>query len=448
MPFLIAIVAAVVRILRKPLDARLKKRQIGPLAIAAAGVVLALIWDWTRPPGFDLAYLVGDVAGVLGVYLMVIVLVLATRLVWLEQWFGGLDRMYFWHRRAALWSIPLIALHVYGTQNGTHHANGPDTGPGTAEILGIISAVLLLVLILISIPRVGRIIRLRYDRWLFIHRLTGLFVLVALVHGWLLDPVIRASLVARTAFVLVAGVGLVAYTYDELIRRRVEAEAPYVVSALTRLTPEILDIRLTPVEPDAVLPIVAGQFVYLAIGAEHAYREHPFSVAGVGEDGSVRLTVRALGRDTKRLHAELREGTPATLTGPYGMFDFTVGGPRQIWIAGGIGIAPFLGWISRSPTSNIEIDLFYTAPSNADMPFTAELAERAQSLPRVHLHPHLSRTQGHLTIGKICAELGSIDPHAHVFMCGPARMVAAFKRDLQRLGLPREHIHAEHFAFR
>ncbi|MFJ6088008.1 hypothetical protein ACIQI8_42255 [Streptomyces sp. NPDC092369] len=41
------------------------------------------------------------------------------------------------------------------------------------------------------------------------------------------------------------------------------------------------------------------------------------------------------------------------------MFDHTLGGPRQIWIAGGIGIAPFLGWLTHTAAEPPRTDLFY-----------------------------------------------------------------------------------------
>ena len=102
MPFLIAIALYAIHIGRRPLDARLKKRYAGPLAVASIGVVLFLAWDWLHPHGVSAVYFLGEFAGVVAVYLMTCALVLATRLKWLEQWFGGLDRMYFWHKQYAL----------------------------------------------------------------------------------------------------------------------------------------------------------------------------------------------------------------------------------------------------------------------------------------------------------------------------------------------------------
>jgi ferredoxin-NADP reductase len=36
----------------------------------------------------------------------------------------------------------------------------------------------------------------------------------------------------------------------------------------------------------------------------------------------------------------------------------------------------------------------------------------------------------------------------HVFLCGPAAMVAELGAGLRRNGIPRDYVHAEHFEFR
>jgi predicted ferric reductase len=449
MPFLIAILVYALRIARRPLDERLKMRHAGPLTVAAAGVSVFLAWDWLRPPGISAVYFLGEVAGVIAVYLMTCTLVLASRLRWLEQWFGGLDRMYLWHKKYAIWSMLLLVGHIYGTQSAgeavdmRHAAQLTRTG----NVLGIISIVGLVALVVVSLPRVGRILRLPYERWLFLHRLIGLLVLLGVVHGWMLDRVIAGSNPLRAVYVAIAVIGMAAYGYDELVLRRREPQAAYTVDRVERPTLDILDVTLAPAGP-AALPLTGGQFVYLRVGGNHAWREHPFSVAGTPADGSVRLTIRALGRDTRRLYAELREGLPATLNGPYGMFDHTLGGPRQIWIAGGIGIAPFLGWLTQPSGALPRADLFYCTPTADDAPFVPELVAATKHHSDVRFHAHFSRSEGRLSTHRIQLAAGPLTPDTDVFLCGPVSMVDHLTRELHRQGIPRYRLHSEHFTFR
>lgn len=123
-----------------------------------------------------------------------------------------------------------------------------------------------------------------------------------------------------------------------------------------------------------------------------------------------RLTIRALGRGTRRLYTDLSEGHPAILKGPYGIFDHTVGGPRQIWFGGGTGIAPFLGWLAHPGAAPPRTDLFHCVPTAEDAPFLPELTAAAAHRPEFRLHPTFSRSHGRLTAERIQAQAGPITP--------------------------------------
>lgn len=449
MPFLIAIAAYVARILRRTMDVRLKLRHAGPVSVCLGAVLLYLAWDWLRPVSVSTPYFLGEFAGVLAVYLMTWTTVLATRLRSLERWFGGLDRMYFWHRQYALWAMLLLIPHVLVTGRADAGMTPQQVTAFTqaGRLFGAVALFGLLALVVISLGRVSQILRISYERWLFVHRLIGLLLLIALVHGWALDRVIGGSVPLKAIYLAIAAAGLVAYGYDELVLRRRAPTADYLVDEVSRPSPQITDVVLTPTG-DGV-PAKGGQFVYLRIGGDQAWREHPFSVAGVSANGSVRLTIRTLGPDTQRMHANLRPGLPATVTGPYGMFDHSVGGSRQIWIAGGIGIAPFLGWLTAADlTEPDHIDLFYCTTTETEAVFLSELSAAADQLPNLVVYPVFSRDSGRLTTDRIVSLAGPLQADTHVFLCGPADMVESLTRDLGRCGIPREYIHAEHFAFR
>lgn len=430
------------RLIRRPMDPRLKRRELGAFSIFALGWSVVGLWALLRPDGMPTEYLAGELSGVLAVYLMVWSLVLATRSRWLEPWFGGLDRMYFWHKKVAVLGMLLLVPHIAFTGD---HA-GRQTGT-VGIALGVVSLFGLTGLVAVSLPRVGRILRLSYYRWQFLHRLTGLFVALGGVHGLLLDPVISSSAVLEAVFLAVGAVGLVCYLYEELLMRPQAPGADYTVEYVTRPADDIVDLSLAPtghgIEPRA------GQFVFVRVGGDNAWREHPFSIAATDPDGRLRLSVRALGRDTRRLHDRLAIGQPAKVTGPYGMFDFTLGGRDQIWVAGGIGVVPFLSWLQAiSVDADHSIDLFYSAATEADAVYLPEVLAQSGRHPSIRVHPVFTRTHGHLTGADIDDTIATPVAELHAFLCGPASMVRDLSRDLRRRGTPREYLHAEHFAFR
>ena len=105
------------------------------------------------------------------------------------------------------------------------------------------------------------------------------------------------------------------------------------------------DVFLQPVgQPFSFEP---GQFIFLAFGGVNGWQRHPFSVASAPAERRLEVSVRAVGDYTRDLHDKLKPGTPAKAAGPFGGFDYRGGGQHQIWIAGGIGITPFMSWIRR-----------------------------------------------------------------------------------------------------
>ncbi len=442
MPVVLTFLVYAGRILSRPMDARLKQRQAGPFLVLALAVVIPALWVQFRPTGLATLYFWGELAGVWVIYLLSCSLVLATRARWLEPWFGGLDRMYLWHKRATVLATVALAPHLLTGSGATRSYDSP-VGLG----LGVVALLGLLALVLVSLPRVEKTLRLPYRWWLFLHRLTGMFVLVALVHGVLLDRVVGGSPLLMTVYLIIGGIGVLAYAYAELVMRRRAPTASYVVDRVDRPSATILDLTLAPV--GGAVALRAGQFVFLRVGGDDASRDRPFTVAGSDPHGGLRLTIRSRGRGTTAMHARLKPGLPASVTGPYGMFDYTLGRDHQVWVAGGIGISPFLAWLSALHADDAyRVDLFYSTATEADAVYLDELhAAERRLAPVLRVHPVFTRAEGHLTAATIAA-LTDLTAGTHVFLCGPDPMVRTLGRDLHRRGVPRDYIHSETFSFR
>ena len=445
MPIVLALIWRWVWLVRKRIDPRLKLAQVGASVILVGALAVVELWLHFRPAGVSGAYKWGELAGVMAVYLMSVSLLLAMRARWLERWFGGLDRMYLWHRRLAVLGTLLLFPHAFVTGRG--RVMGVASQGSIGRALGLLSALALVLLVAVSLRRVGDLLRIPYRRWLLMHRLTGVFFLTGAAHGILLDGVIRGSTTLMVAFVAITAAGTAPYGYCELLRRRVEPRADYRVSEINHLPGDVLEIRLapsgTPVRPRP------GQFVFLRVAGQDRWGAHPFSVSASEPDGGIRLSVRALGRDTRAMHERLAPGAAGALSGPHGMFDYTLGGDRQVCIAGGIGIAPFLSWLQALPNNDgRRIDLFYSVRTESDAAYLAEVIDQAQRLGSINIHPVLTAQEGRLKAERVLSALDGPLSEVHAFLCGPERMVKELARALRRYGVPSEHVHSEEFAFR
>ena len=83
-----------------------------------------------------------------------------------------------------------------------------------------------------------------YERWRIGHRLTGLFVAIAIVHAALVDPVLHESNTLLAAVLLAGGVGVAAYLYRELLAKRVTPVYHYVVQDANHLSQDTLEVVL------------------------------------------------------------------------------------------------------------------------------------------------------------------------------------------------------------
>jgi len=430
---------------------RFVQQQVGGEVIVGLAITNVVLWVLLRPPGVPGTMYLGEIFATTAIVLLSCSLVLATRAPLLERFFGGLDRMYLWHRWSAVAGVVLLPLH-YALVTSAPDPNLNELG----SVLGQVALIGLVLLLLWALaPRLSAVMRrlpTQVQRWFMLHRLTGLFVVAGLVHGALVDPVLRRSTILLGWYVAVAAVGTAAYVYRELFLRFFSRrwQYDYTVKAINRLDPRALEVMLAPTARP--LQFVAGQFVFVQFGGSAEWERHPFSVSSAPQERDLRLAIEALGDYTQHLSDTLQPGAPAIVSIAFGLFDYRQGTREQVWIAGGIGITPFRSWIRAFPTEQqmeFDIDLYYTVRSEDEALFLDEIRTAATQHPSFRPHMIYSQRDGSLTMEHIVETSGGGTIVAKdVYMCGPSGMTESFQHALRKLGVPPMHIHFEHFTFR
>jgi predicted ferric reductase len=194
----------------------------------------------------------------------------------------------------------------------------------------------------------------------------------------------------------------------------------------------------------------AGQFLFVRFPSDRTLNEsHPFTISSAPHEDVLRVTIKASGDFTRHLFGNLQAGMDAVIEGAYGMFDYKTGGQKQIWVAGGIGVTPFLSFIrDMNGNLNHDVDFYYTVRHREEAVFIGEIEEAAQRNPRLKAHIRFSSTDGSLSIEEILKNAeGNISGH-HIYMCGPLPMVQAFEKKFLEAKIPAENIHYEEFNFR
>ena len=133
------------------------------------------------------------------------------------------------------------------------------------------------------------------------------------------------------------------YLYRELLARFFLSLHDYEVDSVREIDDGLVEVALRPI--GRKVEFVPGQFAMVYLEAKDGWHRHPFTISSAPHEDVLRVTVKALGDYTSRLQELLEHGMPAVIGGPHGRFNHRKGTDQQVWIAAGVGVAPFLSWL-------------------------------------------------------------------------------------------------------
>ncbi|HEX6269963.1 MAG TPA: hypothetical protein VFZ43_06995 [Anaerolineales bacterium] len=424
------------------------KRNLGNIVIIALVILNIVVWLVFPPvndgsPNFLRRY-AGEVIGSNNIVLMACSLFLSTRPKWAEKYFGGLDKMYITHRHTGTAAFLLIFAHVLTVPITT-------TGWRLGNYLAVIAFTGIVSIVLITLaPRIPFLNRLTggdYEDWKRLKRYIGIFFILAFFHSLTVDAL--DARIAITWVMLFFIIGTVSYLYTEIFGGIFKKFLPYTVEAVKHPNPSSTEVTLRPTK-QPMPKHRSGQFLFVRFPHDKDLNEsHPFTISSAPSEDVLRLTIKASGDFTRELFAKLKEGADAIIEGPYGMFNYKTGGPKQIWIAGGIGLTPFLSFLRDMDGSLAhDVDLYYTVRHPEEAIFLEEIEAAALKNPHLKVHIQYSAKEGSLKFEDIVKNAGGDIHSYHIYMCGPLPMMLAFEKKFLDLGLPKENLHYEEFNFR
>ncbi|PKH09314.1 ferric reductase-like transmembrane domain-containing protein [Moritella sp. Urea-trap-13] len=189
----------------------------------------------------------------------------------------------------------------------------------------------------------------------------------------------------------------------------------------------------------------AGQFAFVTFDKKEG--PHPFSITSNWDgSGDISFNIKQIGDYVNTLPSCLAVGDKVVVEGPYGNFNISSDKQQHIWIAGGIGIAPFLSKLDclASQQHKPDITLYYTT-NMPDDSFIQQLNERCQQAGvTVHI---INTQQRRLTATEISAAINNINS-TDVWFCGPAKFGNILKSHFVKQGLPQADFHQEIFDMR
>lgn len=361
---------------------------------------------------------------------------MATRAKWVEKIFGGLDKMYMIHRRSGVIAVVLLILHfLFVPRDLTEFTPGKP--------MGFYALVLILIGVLLSAAPVFKQ-KIKYHKWINFHKLMGAFYVLGIAHS-LNVPTLTSQLpLVRTYVYGMALIGIIAWIYKAFLYNIFNKKLDYSVSSVKHFENDTTEIQLIPVNKN--LAFEAGQFSFVSFEGMNKNEAHPYTISNHPSEDYLRLTIRALGDYTADLQSSLIKGMKAKLQGAFGQFNFKKAKNKdQIWLAGGIGITPFLSFL-KEINNEYNITLVWSVKSIDEANYKDEIENISSQNPNLNFVLWDSETKGYFTMGKLykSSTLGN----KSIFICGPEIMRESYIKQLLEKGVSINDIHYEEFSFR
>lgn len=378
--------------------------------------------------------------GASALILMALGQVIATRVTGVEALFGSLDQSYKLHKWLGIGAFALFLLHdvidadIDGERKGVLY--------GLAETMGELSFNGLIFLIVLSI-----VVFIPYHLWKWTHRFMGALFALAALHFILIDKPFAVSEPIGLYVSLFCLLGVIAYLYT-LLPQRFRAWKGYKVVGKQQVD-GVTVLEVAPVGNTGVKHR-AGQFAFISVDNKSLLEPHPFTISSApNSDGTLRLSIKALGDFTDRLGRSIEVGDRLKVQGAYGHFIRQPSDKTEVWIAGGIGITPFASWAQALATDDpATIHLFYSMQGAQSAVHLDELRAKSAQLERFHLHIIDSSKGERLSVDQISGSVSTSLADAQFYFCGPKTMRVALKEALAGEGVRSRHYRFEEFELR
>lgn len=427
------------------------RKKIGLIIIYIILLIPVIRWFFIEPLNYRFFNLVGtmtsvgQMAGILGFTMFSVNLLLSARFKFIEKVFSSLPGIYKSHRQLGSIGFSLILFHplflVVSYLSVSLRAAMDFLTPfnNLAVTYGSISLFIMTILIILTFY-----IKLKYNHWKFSHKFMVLAFAFGLFHAFLISSDISRDTFLRVYLLGFGLAGLAAGFYQSFLSKLWNAHASYTLKNVNILNEQVLELEFEP--KNKRIKFFPGQFVFISIKGDGLNSEsHPFSISSSSSDNNLGLIIKSLGDYTEKLK-NLSPGLEVIVEGPFG--DFThlnTFNKNQIWIAGGVGITPFISMARSLQGDDYTIDLYYCV-SKPEEALLGKEWDEIQKTKKIRLIPWCSSEKGRIN-AKLISEQSSGLNSKDFLLCGPLPFMIDLKNQLMNLNIKKKYIHFENFNF-
>ncbi len=416
------------------------------IVIAVIPVVICLAYQ-TVPITNDKTLLenLGKLTGLAGFALFTWSVILSARLKVFGRFFMGLDNMYRAHHIIACLGLVLILFHpmlltsryLLGSLISAYEFVKPSF-ESPFRFLGEFTLAWFMLLMLMVL-----FLKLQQKRFVLIMRIMGALVFLGFIHAYFVGGSDIGSILPLQIYMFgLVGLAAFVYVYRSIFHGNFQKFHEYSVGNIVHKG-DIIELHLSA-QQDSI-DYLPGQFAFFKPEAKGVLGEsHPFTISQAPDKNQLRFSIKQQGDFTNAL-SEIKPGQKVKIDAPYGSFsNHVVTAKRQVWVAGGIGVTPFLAMASALDGSQ-QVDLYYSLKNKSEAVYLDELQKDASKVKGLKVIPHFADQAGFLTAEVIFNQSAELK-NAAFLICGPPAMMKALRSQLRSHGVPNKNIHTEEFS--
>lgn len=411
----------------------------------------------------EVPFLLSGILGITSYFLLSVQFLLMSRPKLIDKYFS-LDRLYRYHMFVAV--IALIFAYIHDLLKGLYFDDSTQTLIGNISLIIFIAISVFSILLMINKlffkiriidwfrKLLNDTLKLKYETKVLIHNITVLAEIILFVHV-LMSSSVNSNIPLKIIIIIYFVVPLGLYLNHKIIKAHFNKNKKYVVSDIIRDAKNIVTIKFTHINGE-VFDYLPGQFLYMRIYNPHIPKdEHPFTISSSPvEKEYVAATIKQIGDFTNSL-SKVKVGDRAYIDGGFGSFSYlkTPSNKKLCFIAGGIGITPFLGMLRYMFTEepDREVMLLWGVRDESEIICKYELEEYTSLLKNFKFIPIVSNDdtyegeKGFIDTERLQKYSNNIFEY-DFYICGPPIMMEAQLNNLRKLGVPKENIHFERFS--
>lgn len=412
----------------------------GYIVIILSQLVTILLWYLAKGsnPAMSFANGATQIVALAGIMSLIWTFILATRARILEKMFGGLDVVYKIHHILGGLALILLINHVLLLIVDSMPANTLSLyllpGSNLSYLYGMISLYSMLFLVILTLY-----IKLPYRFWKWSHEWMGIVIIFGGLHSMFVSSDTTSYRPLQYWILVWTILATVSFLYKRFLYYFV-GKRIYTIARIGR-EKELLVISLESENPINFEP---GQYGFFAL-PDKKRDDHAFSILASDQNKLI-VGIKVVGNFTEKL-ATLKSGGKLIVKGPFGTFGQKMKqAEHAVWIAGGIGITPFLS-MAKAVRNDQKVEMYFCARVLPPSVITEPFANLSMRNPNFVWLPCETSKGGRLTGQKIYDDTGC-DRNAYYMLCGPSVMMEAIASQLAQIGIRRSHIIYEDFAFK